>query len=149
MGHAHVLARSVPALHDWQLLADSLADELAGEVWGPVGLSHLAQLLAAALRNTRHAAGGGGDGADGGGGGATPRKAGAGRQAKGAAAEGPVAQHQVCPGALASGAVVVPGPQRPRRGRRLEWASSLAHCRCAGQGTLFPFHRSVTSSDSK
>ncbi len=40
-------------LRAWKLMVDCLSDDLVAQVWGPVGLAHLAQLMAAAVKRTR------------------------------------------------------------------------------------------------
>ncbi|GLC66838.1 hypothetical protein PLESTF_000479800 [Pleodorina starrii] len=47
------LYERLPVLRSWRLVVDCLSDELLAKVWGPMGLAHLAQLLAAALRRAR------------------------------------------------------------------------------------------------
>ncbi|KXZ53988.1 hypothetical protein GPECTOR_5g100 [Gonium pectorale] len=46
----------LPVLRSWKLLVDCLSDDLLAQMWGPVGLAHLAQLLAASVKRTRTAA---------------------------------------------------------------------------------------------
>ncbi|GIL48771.1 hypothetical protein Vafri_5220, partial [Volvox africanus] len=46
----------LPVLRSWRLIVDCMSDDLLAQLWGPTGLAHLAELLAAAVKRARSGA---------------------------------------------------------------------------------------------
>ncbi|EFJ51319.1 hypothetical protein VOLCADRAFT_88020 [Volvox carteri f. nagariensis] len=46
----------LPVLRSWKLMVDCLSDDLLAQIWGPTGLAHLSELLAAAVKRARNGA---------------------------------------------------------------------------------------------
>ncbi|GIL69417.1 hypothetical protein Vretifemale_362 [Volvox reticuliferus] len=50
------LYERLPVLRSWKLIVDCMSDDLLAQLWGPTGLAHLAELLAASVKRARSGA---------------------------------------------------------------------------------------------